>query len=716
MIRIYLLGLVLFVAGTLSLTGQILEPVKWFFSSEKTGGNEVILKINASIDDTWHLYSKEVIEDGPFPTTITFVESPAYELVGETGELPEPEEEYDDLFGRVLKFFSDQATFTQKILVHSADSFEVRGALEFMVCDSKQCLPPTEVDFVIPLGGVTLKKSTVARQSDSVSEATVKSNADKAPVQAEQKPAVQEIVPEEAISEEEVQGGTVQAAENDNTPLIDLLPATRAEKRSLWSFFIISFFAGLAAILTPCVFPMIPMTVSFFLKSNKSRAKAKLQAFFYGFSIVVIYTIIGTVVALTLGANFANFLSTHWLPNILFFLVFVVFAASFFGMFEINLPNWMITRSDNNADKGGLVGAFFMAFTIVLVSFSCTGPIVGALLVASAGGEILEPVVGMFGFSLAFAFPFTLFAFFPGWLNGLPKSGSWLNSVKVVLGFIELALGLKFLSIADQTYHWGILDREVYLALWIAIFTFLGFYLLGKLRFHHDSKLEYISVPRLILAILTFGFVIYMLPGMNGAPLKALAGYLPPMSTLDFNLSEQNNAQDGQLQEARFKGNVCEPPLYGDLLKLPHGLVGYFDYEQGMECAQELNKPVFIDFTGHGCVNCREMEANVWSAPGVLERLRKDYVIIALYVDDKTRLPEDRWFTSDYDGRVKKTIGKSNADFQISRFQVNAQPYYVLLDNAGELLIEPRAYDLDIENFISFLDEGKREFRRRRGF
>lgn len=372
----------------------------------------------------------------------------------------------------------------------------------------------------------------------------------------------------------------------------------------------------------------------------------------------------------------------------------------------------MVSKSDAQVDKGGFGGPFFMAFTLVLVSFSCTGPIVGTILVETAGGALMKPIVGMLGFSLAFALPFTLFAIFPSWLSGLPKSGGWLNSVKVVLGFIELALGLKFLSIADQTYHWGILDREVYLALWIVIFTLMGFYLLGKIKFKHDSEVKHVGVGRLFLVIVTFSFVVYMIPGMFGAPLKALSGYMPPMATHDFDLTRviRNNSGSGGIN-AEKKEALCEKPLYADKLHLPHGLEGYFDYDQGMECAKSLNKPVFIDFTGHGCVNCREMEANVWSDPRVLQRLRDDYVVIALYVDDKAiKLDESEWVTSTYDGKVKKTLGKKYQDFQITRFGTNSQPYYVLLDHEGELLVDPRAYDLDIEEFIEFLDQGVEAF------
>jgi len=493
--------------------------------------------------------------------------------------------------------------------------------------------------------------------------------------------------------------------------------------------------AGLLALLTPCVFPMIPMTVTFFSTDSGGKRKGAVKiAIFYGLSIIFIYTFLGIIVAMLFGPAAANFLSTHWLPNVLFFLVFVIFGLSFLGMFEITLPNWLINKADAQADKGGIYGAFFLAFTLVLVSFSCTGPIVGAILVESAGGQLLKPTLGMFAFSLAFAIPFSLFAIFPSWLSSLPKSGGWLNSVKVVLGFLELALALKFLSIADQVYHWGILDREVYLALARVIFTVMGFYILGKIRLPNDSEVKIISVPRLVLSLITFSFVIYLIPGMFGAPLKALSGYLPPLTSHDFELPEiiRQNAT-ANLDDAD-KGNICDKPKYANFLHLPHGLVGYFDYEQALQCAKDLKKPLFVDFTGWGCVNCREMEYNVWSHPEVLKRLKNDYVVVSLYVDEKVKLPESEWYKSKYNGKKIKSIGKKNADFQILRFNNNAQPFYVLLDNEEpalevpsdkqereayfkflveidkQLLYEPKAYDMDVENFIKFLDEGKKAF------
>lgn len=656
---------------------QILEPVKWHFSSEHQEVNQVLLRFTATIEPGWHLYSQEVPENGPIPTTFTFNKSDAYKPEGRVSE-PRPYEEFDESFGMDIKFFKDEVVFTQIVHLKTDDPVIISGSVEFMVCDDSRCLPPTTVDFSFPLNGAT-EMQTENVQTDSQSGAFFDTDA-------------------------------IDTSELSQKEILD--PVKKQEKRSLWGFFFFAMLAGLAAIFTPCVFPMIPMTVTFFMH-DKDKKKGKLQALVYGFSIILIYTVVGTLVAVTFGASFANWLSTHWIPNVLFFLIFMFFAASFLGMFEITLPGWMITKTDKQADRGGLTGAFFMAFTLVLVSFSCTGPLVGAILVESAGGAFLKPIVGMLGFSIAFALPFTLFAFFPSWLSNLPKSGGWLNSVKVVLGLIELALGLKFLSIADQTYHWGILDREIYLAIWIVIFTILGFYLLGKIKFANDSDVKHVSVPRLAMAIITFSFVVYLIPGMFGAPLKALSGYLPPQTTHDFDINKivRDNLRVAEYGgDAADKKRLCDSPKFHEFLHLPHGLDGYFDYEQGMACAKKLNKPVFIDFTGHGCVNCREMEANVWADPRVLKRLRNDYVIIALYVDDKTKLPEQEWVRSEYDHKMKKTIGKKYADFQISRFGVNAQPYYVLLDHDGKMLTSPRAYDLNVDAFIEFLDDGLKSF------
>lgn len=663
--RILVLFSFLLFAGS-QLFAQILEPVKWTFESRQEG-DEATLIFKAAIEEGWHLYDTELPDGGPIKTSIHFSDSTLFSFVGDLSKDPLPTEFFDKTFNMKLGYFSKQATLTQKIKLKNTEKLDIKGYVEFMSCNDETCTPPTEAEFVFALNAQA---------------------------------------PDAGITSPAVTGG-----ETDH----------KKDSGNLLLFMFFSFLAGLAAILTPCVFPMIPMTVSFFMNSGESKLRSRLNAAFYGLSIIAIYTIIGTLVAVLFGPGAANWLSTHWLPNLIFFAVFMLFAFSFFGMFEIVLPSWIVNKSDQQVDKGGLMGSFFMALTLVLVSFSCTGPIVGAILVESAGGQILKPIVGMFGFSLAFAMPFTLFALFPAWLNNLPKSGGWLNSVKVVLGFLELALGLKFLSVADQTYHWGLLDREIYLAIWIVIFVLLGFYLLGKLKFSHDSDVKYVSVPRLLMAIFSFAFVVYLVPGMFGAPLKGISGYLPPQSTHDFDLHQiiRDEIKLGTPRHALSatapdQDELCEKPKFGEFLHLPHGLEGYFDYEQGMACARKLNKPVFIDFTGHGCVNCREMEASVWSDARVLERLRNDFVVIALYVDDKSTLPESEWITSTYDGKVKKTLGKKYADFQISRFGVNAQPYYVLLDGKEQMLVQPRAYDLNADRFVEFLDQALAEFNKRK--
>ncbi|MCF8308538.1 MAG: thioredoxin family protein [Bacteroidales bacterium] len=570
-----------------------------------------------------------------------------------------------------------------------------------MTCDDSRCLPPETVDFEFAVNGGASKTSTEGKGQESQDEALFN--------------------PDDVNSDDTQEGQTVSASKDSQKEKEEVSSSSGVssgkEKRSLLGFFFFSVLAGLAAIFTPCVFPMIPMTVTFFMHNKESKSAGKMQAIIYGLSIIIIYTVVGTIVAVAFGASFANWLSTHWLPNILFFLVFMFFAASFLGLFEITIPSWLINKSDKQADKGGnITGPFFMAFTLVLVSFSCTGPLVGAILVESAGGEFTQPIIGMLGFSAAFALPFTLFAFFPSWLSNLPKSGGWLNSVKVVLGLVELALGFKFLSVADQTYHWGLLDREIYIAIWIVIFTIIGFYLLGKITFKGDSEVKIVSVPRLALAIISFTFVVYLLPGMIGAPLKGLSGYLPPQKTHDFDVNAivRENLRVANYTNASGSNEQtvqCSEPKYSDFLTLPHGLNGFFDYEQALSCAKKKDKPIFIDFTGHGCVNCREMEANVWSDPRVLKRLREDYVVTALYVDDKTKLPKDEWVKSSYDGEVKKTLGGKYASFQITKFGVNAQPYYVLLDHNGEMLVEPRTYDLDVGEFADFLEKGVEKFK-----
>ena len=482
------------------------------------------------------------------------------------------------------------------------------------------------------------------------------------------------------------------------------------EGKSLWLLIIEAILWGFAMLLTPCVFPMVPMTVSFFMKGSESVAAGRFKAAMYGLFIILLYTVpISVIIILTrliggdaVTADIFNWLSTHWIPNIIFFVIFMIFAASFFGAFEIKMPQSLVNKSDQGADKKGLAGVFFMALTLVLVSFSCTGPIVGTVLIESTQGKFWAPMVTMLAFSGAFALPFTVLALFPSLLTKFKRSGgSWLNSVKVVLGFVEIALGLKFLSVADQTYHWGILDREVYLAIWIVVFTLLGLYLLGKIRFESDEPVEHLTVPRLTLSIAVFAFVVYLIPGMWGAPLSKLSGYLPPLTTQDFVLG-QNSVNVQTNESTATAGSFGEK--YD--LHLPLGLEGYFTLEEGLSAAKETGKPVFVDVTGHGCVNCREMESRVWSDPRVLDMLKNDFVIVALYTDDKTRLLEEDQVTDAQTGKVYKDLGRANSYIARTNWNVNAQPNYILLSPEGEMLAPVRGYDLDIDRFIEFLRSG----------
>lgn len=640
--------------------GQILKPISWTVELSKETpvvGDEVEIQFNAVIDAKWYLYSSDFDPDlGPMVTEFFFEENETYELIGKIVPV-NPKQKFDSLWMGDYTYFSGKGQFTQKVKLLS-ETFQIEGSYTYQVCSDidGKCIP---FDDDFSLGIKKKSKDETAKGQSEVADSLLKQRASTDPY-------------------------------------------------SLLSFMVVAFLAGLAALLTPCVFPMIPMTVTFFAgKDNQKKGRVR-NSLIYGVSIILIYTFIGSIIAPFMGPETANDLATGWIPNMIFFLVFLIFALSFLGLFEITLPNSFVNKVDAMGDKGGLIGVFFMALTLVLVSFSCTGPLVGSILVESAGGMVIKPILGMLAFSAAFAIPFTLFALFPGWLATLPKSGGWLNSVKVVLGFLELAFAFKFLSIADQAYHWNILDREVYLAIWIVIFTLLGFYLLGKLKLPGDDEGTKTSVPKLVLAIISLSFVTYMIPGMFGAPLNSLAGYLPPLTTHDFDFNKivRENSSAAQVNE------ICEDPRYADFLHLPHGMQGYFDFDQALNCAKEQGKPIFIDFTGHGCVNCREMEQRVWADPKVLSRLKENFVVVALYVDDKTQLPEKDWYKSSYDDKLKKTIGKQNADFQITRFNNNAQPFYVILNEEEELLIAPTAYDLNVSRFVDFLDQALENHRK----
>ncbi len=700
---VWLLTLLLTATASFAQMGG--NPVSWSSEIKEKGSNEYEVVFKANIPSPWHIYDLKTYKNGPISTAFTLETPEGVELRGGIAATVSPTVKYDDVFKMDIGYFSGSVGFVQKVRTSAPHETELKATVEWQACDETSCRPPAEHEFSIKIPAAKQAAATVQPTQPAQPAATTTTAA----------PASQAAAPvtESATVPEE------PAATKDTTtaPQPEITPATPSTveappTKSMWAMIVEAVLWGFAALLTPCVFPMVPMTVSFFMRDNQNKRKGRFMALMYGIFIVALYTLPIAIIVLStyfvggasVTAGIFNWLATHWLPNIIFFLVFMIFAASFFGAFEIVMPSKLVNKSDRGADKGGLAGVFFMALTLVLVSFSCTGPIVGSVLIKSTQGDILEPIFAMLAFSVAFALPFTLFAFFPSWLGSLPKSGGWLNSVKVVLGFIELALGLKFLSVADQTYHWGLLDREVYLALWIVIFTLLGVYLLGKLKFRHDSDLKHVGVTRLFLAIATLSFVVYLVPGMFGAPLKALSGYLPPRATLDFNLTEQ------QFGRTPVESNPANAPKYSDFLHMAQGLNGYFDYKEGIEVAKKENKPVMLDFTGHGCVNCREMEANVLSALAVSKILNEEYILIAIYVDDKKELPENEWVVN-AQGKTLKTLGKINTEFAITRWHVNSQPTYILIDPFTEKELAPRrAHDLDREAFIRFLETGKKTY------
>ena len=646
-------GIILLIA--LNVRAQIYDPVTWDFSYEKSGNAEFELIFTATIEKGSHIYSMDIPEGGPIPTSFAFDTVPGFTFLGKTYEVTKPEELFDEAFGFKIKSFSNKAEFRQKV-TSGSKGFTVNGVVNYMSCNNTTCSPPKDVEFSVSIGE---KKASAA----SVSQA-------------------------------------------DN-------PGIRGEKSGLLKFFLISILAGFAGILTPCVFPMIPLTVAFFSQGSENRTRSVIKAIIFGLSIVLIYSLLGIIVSLTsAGAGFANALSTHWIPNLLFFGLFITFAISFFGAFEIVLPNKWATGADSRVDRGGMVAAFFMGVTTVIVSFSCTGPIVGVLLVEAASGDVLRPTVGMFGFGLAFALPFTIFALFPSVMSRMPKSGGWLNSVKVVLGFIMLAFSLKFLMAIDTVYSFRILSRDIYLAIWIVIFALLGLYLMGKIKFHLDSDLPYLGTLRLFLIIAVFSFVVYLITGLFGAPLKGLSSMLPSQGTSWFSSRQiPENVAPATFDFGNpVSGMLCGDPKHADLFDMPLGLTGYFDFKQGIACAKEKGKPVLIDFKGHACANCKVMEAKVWSDPEVLRRLRENFVIIALYADDRTQLPENEWYVSSVDGKQKKTIGKQNEDLEISKYKTNALPLYVITDHEGNPLNRPMPTNLKVEEYKKWLDEGVAAF------
>lgn len=654
------------------------SPVKWSATATEVDGQTCEVQLTVDIDEGWHIYDFGPYAEDLFIST-TEITIDGAEKVGEITASKASHRAYDDVYEAEIGTWEGKVVFTQKVKAE-AEPKTLAINVRYGACNDQSCLPPASEVLTVKIGAAANAPTEEA--------------------------ATEEVAPaEEAVAEE--------IAEEPATDQVVAPIEEEKDNSSLWSTLLAAAAWALAALLTPCVFPMIPMTVSFFVKGGEG---GKLRAILYGVFIVALYTlpiaalilITRVVGGATVTADIFNWLATHWLPNTIFFLVFMVFAASFFGAFEITLPNSWVNKSDQNSDRKGLLGVFFLALTLVLVSFSCTGPIVGGAIIGavSTNNDIWTPILTMLVFSTVFALPFVLFALFPSVLQKMPKSGGWLNSVKVVLGFIEIALGFKFLSTADQTYHWGLLDREIYLGIWIVVFTLLGFYLLGKLKFAHDSEVKYISVPRLALAIASFTFVTYMVPGLWGAPLKKMTGYLPPMATQDFVLTSGGTAAAAPADQVLTVDGKA--PKYSDVLHMPHGLSGFYDYEEALAAARKANKPVFLDFTGLGCVNCREMEERVWCDSRILESMREDFVLLALFGDSRAAVAEEDQVTT-ANGKVLKTIGEINANLAYERYGIASQPNYLILDGEGNVLAS-HSYDLDIDNFIAFLEEGKQAY------
>ena len=674
--------------GGYNVFAQILQPVKWSFAAEQEKENIVILTITATVDKGWNLYSQYNTESITQATVFKFEKSKNYKLVGKTSE-PKYVEFTDD-FGTDRYFEKSPVVFKQKIEVFTETPFTIEGEVDAQACIEGKCIL-VGTDFSIQIKEIKLEKNIPSEQQNSNTE-----EVDETTLESETKENTIENQSEIAVKSDDLK--------ND-------------KEKSAWLIFLFSFLAGLAVLITPCVFPMVPMTVSFFMKGNTSRKQGLKYAYFFGGSIIFIFAVLGLILTALLGKDAMYIISTHWLPNLLFFVIFMIFAFSFFGLFELTLPSSWINKSDKQSDKGGYIGAFFIALTTVLVSFSCTGPILGAALIGATSGasDSIVFFISMLGFSLGFALPFTFLAMFPEVLKKM-KSGSWLNTVKVVFGFLEIALGLKFLSMADLSGNWRLLDREVYLALWIVTFTLLGFYLLGKLKFKGDSDLKQISVPRLFLAITSFSFVVYMIPGLWGAPLKAISGYVPPMTTQDFDVEKLivENTKFVETKENTTNDQLPHNRKYINELHFPTGFDGFFDLDEAKAFAKQVNKPIFIDFTGKTCANCREMEYYVWKEKEVKKILNEDFVMVALYADaNSIKLPENEWIKTE-NGKIIKTLGKKNHHFQITHFNENAQPLYVLIDANGNMLTKkPKGYDRNIANFIQFLQEGLENFKKK---
>lgn len=647
---------------------QVLEPVKWKFSVKTLSNDQVELVFKAGIEGKWHLYSQFIEEGGPLPTEFIYEESDKFKIIDKAIEDPKPEKIYDLTFEMDVFQFSNSATFIQKVEVLTGSAFVIKGEIAYMSCDDERCIPLyTDFSFNIdPSLGETAKEAT-EKADDDILTAT----------------------------------GEVEDVE------------VSEEKKTLWAFFILAFVMGFLGVLTPCVYPMIPVTVAYFMNQSGSKSKGKTQALFYGISIIFIYTVFGVLISLLFGPDIIQRFATHWITNLCFFLIFLVFAASFFGMFEIVLPRWIADSSDKQADRGGYIGTFFMAVTLIVVSFACVAPFIGAILIeAFQEKEILRPTVGMFGFSLPFAIVFSFLAFFPSLMEKMPKSGGWMNTLKVILGFLIIFFAFKFFIVPNETLGLGV-TKEMVVAVWIVLFALLGLYLMGKIKLPHDSDTPHIKVPRLFLIIIIFSFVVYLIPGMFGMPLNTLSPFLPPESSFDIPAMIRENAIQAGTVSGDIKHNICEEPEYADEFKFKYGLKGYFDYNQAIKCSEELNKPILLDFTGRACANCKKMVAQVWSDPEVLKRIRENFVLVALYCDVRIEMPESEWIEDKDNGKILKTMDRINTYIEKLRYKNIAQPYYAIIDFDGKDMVKPRGYDVDIDEYVKWLDKGFEKFNKK---
>ncbi len=684
---------------------QMLDPVKWEFSKQKVTEGKYLLKATAELDSGWHIYSKDIAEGGPIPLSWTFKENKQFQLVGTFQEKGNAKEKYDPNFDMKLKLYSNQVTLLQRIKLTGSKG-QVESSLEFMTCDAKRCLPPKKLSHTFQLGEASSNEPSSKKEKEKENTSSPPSSEkETTPPEDKEKPPATSSPPSQTAQDTTVSTDTAISSPNQvnlekgewpcDKKKIKQKEEESSSDKSLWTIFLAGLAGGFIAIVTPCVFPMIPLTVSFFTKDNDQEDSSNTgvrNAIIFGLSIIILYVGLGTLLTLLFGADIMNKLSSNVGINLFLFALFVFFALSFFGAFELRVPSSWTTKSEQLTEKGGMVGIFFMAFTLALVSFSCTAPIIGTLLVITAvEGSMLSPIIGMAGFSIALALPFTALAVFPSWLKSM-QSGGWMNTVKVVMGFLELMLALKFLSVADLVGGWGFLKREIFISLWIIILALMGFYLLGKLRFPLDSKVEKISIKRLFFAILSFAFALYLVPGIWGAPVKLISGIAPPSTYKEWK----------QPGEKNVRGNC------------PHNIPCFYKFEKGLAYAKKVNKPILLDFTGYSCENCRRMEDNVWSQPEILEMLKNDYVLVSLYVDKRKELPKSEQYTSEATGQKITTVGEKWVDFQVTCYNHNAQPYYVPIHHNGQKLAPPKGY-VNAETYRQFLEKGLEKFKKING-